>query len=141
MALVANDPKAAKRLGIPKSVGEEFMKADKGKKFASGGALKEVDSSDNPGLSKLPTEVRNKMGYMKKGGMAKKYKEGGMMDKKDMAQDKKTAKKAIGMHERKLHGGKKSDLTKLKKGGMAKGCGYAKGGGIEKKGKTKGRII
>jgi hypothetical protein len=146
MALVANDPKAAKRLGIPKSVGEEFMKADKGKKFASGGSLKEVDSSDNPGLSKLPTEVRNKMGYMKKGGMAKKYKEGGMMDKKDMMQDKKTAKKAIGMHESQLHGGKKSDLTKLKKGGMAKGCGYSKGGqlakanGIAVKGKTKGKI-
>jgi hypothetical protein len=147
MALVANDPKAAKRLDIPKSVGEEFMKADKGRKFGSGGALKATDSSENPGLSKLPTEVRNKMGYMKKGGMAKKgMKEGGMMDKKDMAQDKKTAKKAIGMHESQLHGGKKSDLTKLKKGGMAKGCGYSKGGqlakanGIAVKGKTKGKI-
>ncbi len=144
MALVANDPKAAKRLGIPKSVGEEFMKADKGKKFGSGGALKAVDSSDNPGLSKLPTEVRNKMGYMKKGGMAKKgMKEGGMAD---MAQDKKMAKKAVGMHEKQLHEGKKSDLTKLKKGGMAKGCGYSKGGqlakanGIAVKGKTKGKI-
>jgi hypothetical protein len=140
MALVANDPKAAKRLGIPKSVGEEFMKADKGKKFGSGGALKAVDSSDNPGLSKLPTEVRNKMGYMKKGGMAKKgMKEGGMMDKKDMAQDKKTVKKAVGMHEKQLHEGKKSDLTKLKKGGMAKKM--AKGGGIEVRGKTKGTMV
>jgi hypothetical protein len=151
MALVANDPKAAKRLDIPKSVGEEFMKADKGRKFGSGGALKATDSSENPGLSKLPTEVRNKMGYMKKGGMAKKkmnmggmaYKEGG---KADMAQDKKTAKKAIGMHESQLHGGKKSDLTKLKKGGMAKGCGYSKGGqlakanGIAVKGKTRGKM-
>jgi hypothetical protein len=177
------------------------MKADKTKKFGSGGSLKAVDSSDNPGLSKLPTEVRNKMGYMKKGGMAKKcMKEGGMTD---MAQDKKMAKKAIGMHESQLHGGKKSDLTKLKKGGvaktvtkemeydyktgkksfrgttaqkdahaekegkivakhaaydkamgmkkggMAKGCGYASGGkvsqlskanGIAKQGKTKGKI-
>jgi len=25
----------------------------------------------NPGLSKLPTKVRNKMGYMKKGGRVK----------------------------------------------------------------------
>jgi hypothetical protein len=150
MAAVANNPAFAKKVGISKSVGEEFMKADKTKKFGAGGALKAVDSSDNPGLSKLPTEVRNKMGYMKKGGMAKKYKEGGMMDKKDMAQDKKTAKKAIGMHESQLHGGKKSDLTKLKKGGMAKGCGYASGGkvsqlakanGIAKQGKSKGKII
>lgn len=35
MALVANDPKAAKRLGIPTKVGKEFMKADKGRKFRS----------------------------------------------------------------------------------------------------------
>ena len=100
MAAVANNPSFAKKVGISKSVGEEFMKADKNKKF----------------------------------------KGGGMMDKKDMAQDKKMAKKAVGMHEKQLHGGKKSDLTKLKKGGMAKGCGYAKGGGIEVRGKTKGKI-
>jgi hypothetical protein len=92
---------------------------------------------------------------MKKGGMAKKkmnmggmaYKEGGKLD---MAQDKKTAKKAIGMHEKQLHGGKKSDLAALKKGGMTKGCGYATGGkvsqlskanGIAKQGKSKGKII
>lgn len=37
MALVANNPKAAKRLGIPQKVGKEYVKADKGKKFASGG--------------------------------------------------------------------------------------------------------
>ena len=37
--------------------------------FAEGSkGLKEVDSEKNPGLAKLPTEVRNKMGYMKKGG-------------------------------------------------------------------------
>ena len=70
MAAVANNPKFAKKVGVSKSVGEEFMKADKGRKFRAGG-LKEVDSDSNPGLAKLPTEVRNKMGYMKKGGEAK----------------------------------------------------------------------
>jgi len=30
--------------------------------------MKPVDKDSNPGLAKLPTEVRNKMGYMKKGG-------------------------------------------------------------------------
>ena len=35
------------------------------------GGLKEVDKSKNPGLAKLPTEVRNKMGYMADGGMAR----------------------------------------------------------------------
>lgn len=34
MAMVAHDPAAAKRLGIPQSVGQEFVQADKGKKFA-----------------------------------------------------------------------------------------------------------
>lgn len=33
------------------------------------------DSSGKPGLSKLPTAVRNKMGYMKKGGTVSKDKE------------------------------------------------------------------
>jgi hypothetical protein len=32
--------------------------------------LKPVDKKKNPGLSKLPIEVRNKMGYAKKGGRA-----------------------------------------------------------------------
>jgi hypothetical protein len=101
MAAVAKNPAFAKKVGIKKSVGEEFLQADKGRKF----------------------------------------KGGGMMDKKDLAQDKKVVKKAVKMHDDQLHGGKKTNLTKLKKGGMAKGCGYAKGGGIEKKGKTKGRMI
>jgi hypothetical protein len=36
-------------------------------------SLKPVDSKKNPGLSKLPTEVRNKMGYAKKGMLKKAY--------------------------------------------------------------------
>ena len=36
--------------------------------YKRGGALKPVDPKTQKGLSKLPTEVRNKMGYMKKGG-------------------------------------------------------------------------
>ena len=37
-----------------------------------GKVLKPVNKAKNPGLAKLPTKVRNKMGYMKKGGMVKK---------------------------------------------------------------------
>lgn len=40
-------------------------------KKGGGGKLKSVPSSKK-GLSKLPTEVRNKMGFMKKGGSVKK---------------------------------------------------------------------
>ena len=38
-----------------------------------GSALKPVDKEKNPGLAKLPTQVRNKMGYMKKGGQVRKF--------------------------------------------------------------------
>lgn len=41
-------------------------------KMKMGGALKPVDKAKNPGLSKLPTPVRNKMGYQKNGGKVKK---------------------------------------------------------------------
>jgi hypothetical protein len=34
-------------------------------------ALKSVNKEENPGLAKLPTDVRNKMGFMKKGGSTK----------------------------------------------------------------------
>jgi len=116
MAAVANNPKFAKKVGVSKSVGEEFMKADKGRKFKAGG-LKEVDSDSNPGLSKLPTEVRNKMGYMKKGGNVKHSD-----ISKDKPMMKKVAAKAVKGHEKKMHG-------------------MAKGGGIETKGKTKGKMV
>ena len=34
-------------------------------------ALKPVDKESNPGLAKLPEDVRNKMGFAKKGGSTK----------------------------------------------------------------------
>ena len=33
--------------------------------------LKKVNAKKNPGLAKLPPQVRNKMGFMKKGGAVK----------------------------------------------------------------------
>jgi hypothetical protein len=85
------------------------------------------------------------------------FKEGGAM-KSDMKQDKAMVKKAVGMHDKQMHGGKSTDMDKLKKGGMpmvmkdgkkmpafaAKKGGMtkmAKGGGIESKGKTKGAMV
>lgn len=50
------------------AVGEREPERTKFKKMQKGGSLKPVDKSANPGLAKLPTEVRNKMGYAKKGG-------------------------------------------------------------------------
>ena len=35
----------------------------------------------------------------------------------DVVQDKKMIKKAVGMHDKQLHGGKKTNMKSLKKGG------------------------
>jgi hypothetical protein len=133
MAAVANNPKFAKKVGVSKSVGEEFMKADKGRKFKEGGALKQIDAESNPGLAKLPTEVRNKMGYMKKGGMAHS----------DIAKDKpmmkKVAKEEVKSHEKAMHGMKKGGMACAPKK-MAKG-GVTRADGCVSKGHTKGKMV
>jgi hypothetical protein len=99
--------------------------------------MKSVDVEKNPGMAKLPTAVRNKMGFMKKGGMA----EGG---KSDMKQDKSMMQKAVNKHEGRLHKG--SAMTKLNMGGVAASkMGSVKTSatrdGIASKGKTKGKMI
>ena len=77
----------------------------------------------------------------------KKFSGGGEMDKKDLAQDKKMVKKAVGMHDKQLHGGKKTDLAGLKKGGCATkkmasgGSASKRADGIATKGKTKGTMV
>ena len=40
MAAVAKNPSFAKKVGIKQSVGQDFLTADKGKKFGSGGMAK-----------------------------------------------------------------------------------------------------
>ena len=117
MAAVANNPKFAKKAGVPKSVGAEFMKADKKKpmKMNTGGMpMVEKDGK------KVPAFAADGVGKMKKGGMAHS----------DVKMDKKVVKKAVGMHDKQQHAGKKTNLSKL-----------AKGGGVEAKGKTKGTMI
>jgi hypothetical protein len=63
-------------------------------KMAKGGSLKAVPAGKT-GLAKLPTEVRNKMGYMKSGGLTKKQ-AGGMTKKETKAavKDSRIAEKA-----------------------------------------------
>ena len=46
--------------------------------FTSGKQLKDVPA-DKKGLSKLPTKVRNKMGFKRGGGQVMKYRKGGMV--------------------------------------------------------------
>jgi hypothetical protein len=58
------------------------------------------------------------------------------MSNSDMAQDKKLIKKAIAMHDKQEHKGSRTDLSKLKKGGMAK---MHKGGKTNEDMKSMGR--
>ena len=82
------------------------------KKMAGGGPLKAVDAKKNPGMSKLPTPVRNKMGYAKKGSSVSKAmgedRTSVPAEYSAKAQSKKPVKKKMGggkVYERK-HGGK-----------------------------------
>jgi hypothetical protein len=137
MAAVANNPKFAKKAGVPSSVGKEFLTADKGKTFKEGGTMKKM----NPGMmaimaKKKPVKMNSggKMPMVMKNGQSVpafaadgegKMKKGGKVHS-DIAKDKpmmkKVAAKAVKGHEKRLHG-------------------MAKGGGVEMKGKTKGTMI
>ena len=116
MAAIAKNPSFAKKVGIKPSVGEEFLKADKGRKFKEGGEMKESKAM-----------VKKEIGFMKKAGapksMIKHEKAEAMgMKKGGMAECKTVAKKEVKSHEKRMHK-------------------MAKGGGIEVRGKTKGTMI
>ena len=150
MEAVAHSPEFAKKTGVPQSVGKDFAAADKGKSFSGsvktrpdlqkanrkktnhgsmklfkeGGVMKPVDKEKNPGLAKLPTDVRNKMGYAKNGGIMKHSDM-----KQDMPMMSKVAAKAVKGHEKKMHG--------MAKGGSAS----SRADGCATQGKTKGTMV
>lgn len=120
MAAIAKSPSFAKKVGIKPSVGEEFLKADKGRKFREGGEMKE-----SKGM------MKKEVAFMKKAGAPKSMLKHEMAEAKGMkkggmacspAAMKKTAKTEVKSHEKKMHG-------------------MARGGGVEVKGKTKGAMI
>ena len=68
----------ADKLGFTQEdVYKDKTKEELAVKKAEGGMLKDVNAEDNPGLAKLPEQVRNKMGYKRSGGSVKGYKSGG----------------------------------------------------------------
>ena len=133
MAMVANDPAAAKRMGIPQSVGQEFMKADKGRKFGSGRA-------DVQAINKPKTE-HGKSAILARGGEVKESK--AMMKKEVGFMKKAGAPKSMIKHEE----AEMKSMKKMATGGITK----AKMGkvptaapsrdGLATKGKTKGTMI
>jgi hypothetical protein len=129
MAAVANNPKFAKKAGVPSSVGKEFLTADKGKTFKEGGTMKKMVKKMNEGGMPMVTKDGQRVPAFAADGKGKMAK-GGMTKHEDIKMDKKVVKKAVGMHDKQQHGGKKTNLSKL-----------ARGGGVEMKGKTKGKMI
>ena len=100
MAAVASNPKFAKKVGVPRSVGEEFLTADKGKKFKQGGEMKEskmmvkkeVDFMKKKGAPKSMIKHEMVEAGMKKGGNVKKMAAGGpAMDPRAAAMMRKRA--------------------------------------------------
>jgi hypothetical protein len=116
------------------SPSEKISKAVKPKpKMKMGGSLKSVDKAKNPGLAKLPTPVRNKMGYKKYGGSVDMMQAGGVVKsqpKRVGPVDPKGAYTKV--QERTLAGAKvkKVPLTKDKELGATK---MMKGGKVYKK--------
>jgi hypothetical protein len=130
MAAVANNPAFAKKVGVPQSVGQDFNKADKGRKFSKGGDT--MASKMNAGFmamiakkkgaqegskADMASDKKQMMG-MAKGGM-KKMAAGGMTG---------SLAKHASMPASKAHAG-------LKSGGYVKAAD-----GIAQRGKTKGRV-
>ena len=115
MAMVANDPAAAKRLGISQKVGKDFMQADKGRKFAGGGEMKESKKMIGKELafmkkkgapkSMIKHEKSEMMG-MKSGGKAKGYAAGGLTAGHKAADGIAKKGKTKGMQVKMMGGGK-----------------------------------
>jgi len=125
MEAVAHSPSFAKKAGVSQSVGKDFSAADKGRKFEKGGATMMS--------KKVPMKSSSKGGMppaMMASMMARKRPPMGEVPPDSMAMKKG------GMA---MKDGKPAFMQKkMNMGGTAK---YAKGGGIESHGKTKGTII
>lgn len=142
MAALANNPSFAKKVGVSQSVGKDFNEADKGRKFGKGGATQQrINKQDTKhGKLDLPVANLNRMAGMKGGGSVKESK--AMVGKEMMFMKKKGAPASMIKHEKAEAG------MGMKKGGMPMKDGkpafmkkFAKGGGIESHGKTKGTVI
>ena len=133
MAMVANDPAAAKRMGIPQSVGSEFMKADKGRRFGSGSRA-DVQSINKPKTN------QGKQEFFSKGGDMKESKS--MMKKEVGFMKKAGAPKSMIKHEMKEAGMKKmanGGITTAKMGAVRTAAPSKDG--VAAKGKTKGAMV
>lgn len=151
MAMVANNPAKAKQLGIPQSVGQEYMSADKGKKFASSGGRPDRQKVNRPttehGKSALfkrggemkesKAMVKKEVGFMKKAGAPKSMIKHEMAEMKGMKSGGRAASK--GEHPIQKQSKRGAEMVKMAKGGLA--AGHKSADGIASRGKTEARQI
>lgn len=138
MAMVANDPAAAKRMGIPQSVGRDFMQADKGRKFGSGRSRPEQQAINKPKTNQGGQEFFSKGGHMAE-SKAMVKKEIGFMKKagapKSMVKHEESEMKSMKNTAKYAGGG----ITKAKMGAVRTAAPSRDG--LAAKGKTKGTMV
>jgi len=110
MAAIANSPSFAKKVGVPMSVGKEFVTADKGKKFSKGGDMKHEDVKMDKKM--MQKAVNKHEGRLHKGQPMTKLAKGGMAPSKMGAV--KTGKTPDGVVSK---GRTKGTMIKMAKGG------------------------
>lgn len=156
MAAVANNPKFAKKAGVPQSVGKDFAKADKGRTFKEGGmpgmkkdkrTMRNLDDemyrirnrtgsntdAERRRINREKDFEKNQMAGMNKGGKVKKQ---GYNDRLDESMGARNGKKSQSMASRRKEskgmeksmgkGAYSGASTMMNMGGKVKG--YKKGG-------------
>jgi len=133
MAAVANNPKFAKKVGVPQNVGEEFMM----KKGYKAGGMPMVRGKDG---KMVPEFAADGKGKMMAGGKVKKYQMGGMPMADEMPMRRNKKKRPMDDMMAVTGTGAGAPRRMMKKGGMAKsgyksggkvrGCGMARGGAV-----------
>ena len=126
MAAVAKNPEFAKKVGVPRSVGEDYLQADKGKKFNRGGEMKESKEMMKKEVAFMKKKGAPKSMIKHEEAEAKGMKAGGYA-KGGMSSMKAVAKEEVKAHEKRMH--------KMAKGGVTRADGCVS------KGHTKGKMV
>jgi hypothetical protein len=143
MQAVAHNPKFAKKVGVPTSVGKEFTKSGGGMAESKAMIKKEMSFMKKKGAPKsMIAHEKGEMMGMKKGGMKKMamggYADGGSMPMKDgkpaFVGDGKGKMKTGGMAMKKMANGGMTSMGAVKTAAPSRD-------GIAERGKTKGKQI
>ena len=116
MRAVAHSPEFAKKAGVPQSVGKDFSNADKGRKFAKGGDMKESKKMVGKEISFMKKAGAPKSMIKHEMAEAKGYKKGGSIGTTKMGAVKTAAPSRDGVATK---GKTKGAMVKMARGGKA----------------------